>query len=224
MDLTLPGEKPVAAQISAMESKYQYRRRNTFRRSSFCRRRNEPISSSMSRHSAPDSARSVPETQSPSSSKERTAAGPRLAAEQYSYFFRARFRVMRPMKAEKMVGFWSGMAFQTARYVSLTHSSPSSRLARMFPAMRAHSPPYFREVSRMAASSRVQYSAMILSSSVWVLLLCRFSESCFHRISTVFPAVGRRFSEKILPLGGAKGKGERERIKNTPESVDSGAF
>ena len=81
---------------------------------------------SMRLHSASDSTLSVPDTQSPNSSKDATAIGFLFAAERYSNFFNARFLVILLMKAENILGLLSGIAFQTAKYVSLTHSSLSS--------------------------------------------------------------------------------------------------
>lgn len=54
---------------------------------------------------------------------------------------------MRPSQARKAEGRAGGMAFQVRRYVSLTHSSASPWLRRMFQAMLCRKVPYLPAVS-----------------------------------------------------------------------------
>ena len=109
------GVVPVVSQIATIESKYQYRRMKISRFSRLCSQRNASMIRSMRRFSISSSTPSVPETQSPSSSSETTAAGFRLAADRYSHFFSAKFRVIRLTNTENRLGLCSGMAFQTAK-------------------------------------------------------------------------------------------------------------
>lgn len=67
--------------------------------------------------STSDSTLFIPDTQSLNSSKAVIATGFRFDAEMYSYFFNARFLVIRPINAENMLGFWPGIAFHKAKYV-----------------------------------------------------------------------------------------------------------
>ena len=64
------------------------------------------------------------------------------------------------------MGRWGGMVSQQRLYVSLTHSSLSWKLCRMFMASRWQKGPYFPSVARMASSSRCQYRSIIWASSM----------------------------------------------------------
>lgn len=75
----------------SIESKYQYLLIKTVLFSSLCRQRNLSIVISIRLDSISDSGLSVPDTQSPNSSREVIAIGFLFAAEMYSYFFNARF-------------------------------------------------------------------------------------------------------------------------------------
>ena len=81
-----------------------------------------------------------------------------------------RFRVMPASHTSSLPGRSCGMAFHTRAYVSLTHSSASSRTPRMFIDTARQYAPYLLSVSSIAFSSRCQYRSIIFESSIAVLL------------------------------------------------------
>lgn len=143
--------------------------------------RNSLITSSIPLFASCSSTGSDPEIQSSSSVKETATTGFLFFAETYSYFFNARFLVILQMKALSDTGRCGGMAFHTPRYVSLTHSSESSREDKIFIASRMQSLPYFSRMIYHHNDMVKKGSFYKRSFMVWSIDLSIIARSVFYK-------------------------------------------
>lgn len=130
IDLTLLSLNENRAAISFTESKYQYRRTNTFRISGFWRRRKSLISFDTS-SGVLSGGNLLSGTISSSSVRDMAAFEERFSAVLYSSLFRAVFPAILQTKAFRFPGVVCGILFQTDSSVSFTHCSASSVFPRM---------------------------------------------------------------------------------------------
>lgn len=110
-----------------------------------------------------------------------------------SNFFIDRFRTILQINALKLLGRVGGILFHTLKYVSLTHSSESSLLNKMFFAILKHNFPYLISVSLIACSLRAKYSSIIIKSSMRSLHPFFLNH---YFISTILFAFGRKILKR----------------------------
>ena len=131
MEVTLLWLKPETWDMVWMESRYQYRHRNTFRSVSGREDRNVLRTRVNSFFASSVSTLCVSTHSSNSSSARMISPPPRFWALRPRQRSMEICRVILARKAFRKLGRRGGMVFHAARYVSLTLSSESSRLDRM---------------------------------------------------------------------------------------------